>query len=699
MRFGSLIATLVVLFIPALVSAIPADPRPRMLRNPDGSLVKVRVFGDEKFHFMTDAEGRYILHRDEKGFLVKSTRGGAPLAFSKETVDMLREERGASPFDFKAPERNPSTRMASLDADGRSNYPTVGNETRSLVVLVEFEDVKFTVENPQDYFTRKLNEPGFSDYGGKGSALDYYKAASHGLYTPAFDVYGPVKIDKPASYFEHTDDEATSHMDYIIRQALTQLHSSGQLKLSDYDFDNDGILDTVFIYYAGYGSADSDTPTIWPHQYDYDGFVYYDNIDPLIIDDIRVGPYACANELNGWNPQTGKQPWQDGSEPWVSGIGTFVHEYGHVLGLPDLYDVEYGEGVVTPGDWDVMCSGSYNFNGCVPPLFSAYEQWVCRWLEYTDAQDATHYDLAALGHTDNPSAVRIRIPTSRGVIKFEPEYFVIESRGNSDWDACFPKPGLMVWRINYSRALWDQNLVNSADGSNVSIVYADGESDPLFSEGSLVPGGAVELVPTSDYPGWESPYITNISYSAEQFVGSFDYNMLTDAPEIEVILSDTPYADEDSSNNFTLQWTCHDDVDSYRLTVRRADTGRPFGVYEEFDVGKTTSHKVISVTPAFWNNEIEAYVRAVKGGIPSSMRSNIVTFCPKDLPKGAGTQSDYVDSIGQDDVKIYGSFGCVVAPQEAIIRNLAGQVVANSDLPGGVYIVTCGSTSVKVIVK
>lgn len=435
-RLKHILSAVAALALPSVLWAVPADPRPRTITNPDGSEVVVRVHGDERFHFMTDADCTTILQRNEKGFVEKMIRNGQPLAFTTENARMLYEEKQASSPAFTLPEAsapNGMARMASLNSEGRSNYPTIGNGTRSLVVLVEFDDVEFTVENPKEYFTRQLNEEGFSDYGGKGSALDYYKAASHGLYTPQFDVYGPVKVSKKAAYFE---DSQSARMGLLISEAITELCESGELKLSDYDFDNDGILDTVFFYYAGYGSADSDTKTIWPHQSDYQYYTYY-GYKPLKYDGVKVGPYACANELKGVNPQTNRQPWKDGSEPWVDGIGTFVHEYGHVLGLPDLYDTEYSGGVVTPEDWDVMAGGCYNFNGCVPPLYSAYEQWVCRWIEYTDVEDGTHYDLNALG-TEGASAVRIRVPMSADGSRFYSEYFVIEARDNSSWDACFP---------------------------------------------------------------------------------------------------------------------------------------------------------------------------------------------------------------------------------------------------------------------
>lgn len=685
-------AAAVSLAVPSLISAVPADSRPRVMTNPDGSKVEVRMHGDEHFHFMTDLDCTTIMRRNADGFVVNATRDGASLAFNRDNVEMLRAEKEALEASSTRSGAPAIQRMGSLDSTGRTTYPSVGNDIRSLVLLVEFQDVQFTVPNPREYYTRQLNEPGFSDYGAYGSALDYYIDASHGLYTPQFDVFGPVRINYNTTYFADADNPI-KNMNVLIREAMTAAHEAGELDLSNYDYDNDGTLDTVFIYYAGYGSADSDTQTIWPHQSSYYG-------STLRFDGVKVGPYACANELDGYNPQTNKYPYADGSEPWVGGVGTFIHEYGHVLGLPDLYDVEYSGGVVTPGQWDVMDSGSYNFNGTRPPLFSAYEQWVCNWLDYTEAEDGTHYDLKALGNSDAPDAVRLRILMGASGSTYASEYFVFESRDNSGWDACFPNSGLMIWRINYKKSTWTSNSVNSVNGSNVEIVYANGSNDPLFNKGVIYPDGEIELSPAYSYSRWSCPFITYIEYSSEEKVASFDFNVVTEVPSVITVLSDQPYADNGAAKNFTLEWEPVDGADSYCLTIKRVSTEKPLGVYDEFNVGLTTSHKLVSVPISYWNNEVEAYVRVVKDGMKSSKISNVIRFVPKDLPKGKPEGGeDAVDEIIGEDFIMSGGIGCVNAPEGAVIYNMSGQQLRNENLAPGVYLVSFSGRTAKVIVR
>ncbi|MDE6632811.1 MAG: M6 family metalloprotease domain-containing protein [Muribaculaceae bacterium] len=696
MKIKHIIAALA-LSLPGFVAARPADPRPRVLTNPDGTEVTVRVHGNEFFHFMTDESCSRILERDSRGFITDAVREGMALSCSKSIIEMLRMESEAKFPALESPSsRSSMQRMATLDREGRSNYPTIGKGNRSLVVLVEFSDVSFTVDNPKDFFTRQLNEPGFSDYGGQGSALDYYLASSNGLYAPQFDVYGPVKVSKEASYF---DGMGNSAMSLLIRESLTALHDSGEVDFSNYDLDNDGVIDTVFFYYAGYGKADSDTETIWPHQFDYRYLSSFGASNSLRLDGKSMGPYACANELKGINPNTGRQPWKDGSEPWVDGIGAFVHEYGHVLGLPDLYDTNYTEGVevLTPGKWSVMCSGSYNFNGCRPPLMSAYEQWLCRWLEYTDAEDASNYELVALGNSATPTAVKIGIPKNEYSDDLESEYFVVEARDSSGWDSCFPESGLVIWRINYNKNLWTNNSVNSKNSSNVVIHYAKGENYPAFTKENIFPGSPYELIPSKQYGMWKSPFITDIAYDAGSKTASFGYNMFSETPTGAPLLHDTPYADEGSARNFTLVWDPVDGADSYQVTIKRVSSGKVLGVYDELNVGNVTSLKVVSVPVTFWNYEIEVYVRAVKA-IPCSDTSNVIRFVPKDLPKGA--ENNAVDEVGEEQVQISGGIGCVYAPEGSQVFDMQGHLMSSAEsLPAGLYLVRYGSRTVKVLVK
>ena len=93
--------------------------------------------------------------------------------------------------------------------------------------------------------------------------------------------------------------------------------------------------------------------------------------------------YACSSELKG----------NSGSN--MCGIGTFCHEFSHVLGLPDLYDTEYS-GHNTLGSWDIMDYGGYSNNGRTPPSFSSYERFYLGWLTPTILNSAANITIDEL---------------------------------------------------------------------------------------------------------------------------------------------------------------------------------------------------------------------------------------------------------------------------------------------------------------
>ncbi|MDE6289913.1 MAG: hypothetical protein K2M16_00120, partial [Muribaculaceae bacterium] len=341
---------------------------------------------------------------------------------------------------------------------------------------------------------------------------------------------------------------------------------------------------------------------------------------------------------------------------------------------------------VTPGKWDVMDQGSYNFNGTCPPLYSAYEQWVCHWLEYTDAVDGTHYDLNALGKSSDPNAVRIRIPMSADGKTFNPEYFVIEARDNSNkWNSCFQESGLMIWRINYNKNNWVNNTVNSKKGSNVEIVYSNSKKNPIFSEGAIYKGAEVELVPSKEYPLWKSPIITEIGYDSEACVGSFDYNMAVPS-DIFTVMHDSPVAAADGSRAFKLTWDPVEGVDSYLLTVRVASSGRIIGDFDAKDMGKETSVWVSGIASIQWRLDMEAFVTCKVDGLAATSTSNVIQFKPSEL----ALDDAAVDGIEGDSVHISGGIGCIEAPEGAQVFDMAGKRLSKDVLAPGVYVVIYG---------
>lgn len=162
-----------------------------------------------------------------------------------------------------------------------------------MVILVQYSDVKFSCADPHDYFSRMLNEQGFADLGGTGSARDFFMENSQGKFIPQFDVYGPVTLSKPMSYYGgNTAAGDDRHPDEMVVEACRLL--DGEVDFSQYDRDGDGFIDNVFVFYAGRGENSGGGPdTVWPHSADIMDW----DTTPYMFDGVRFNRYGCTNEV------------------------------------------------------------------------------------------------------------------------------------------------------------------------------------------------------------------------------------------------------------------------------------------------------------------------------------------------------------------------------------------------------------------
>lgn len=444
----------------ATALAAPAFPEPVEVELPDGTTATVKLVGDESFHFWTDAAGNPLVKQDD-GFFYYVGDSGNPLKFrlgdaaAKHILNAAHREAGIKALEKAADTPRARARKAVASQARQPLYPTYGNG-RGLVILVNYTDVKFQDENANEEFTRMLNEPGYSKYNGTGSAADWFKDNSLGQYTPQFDVYGPIELPNPMEYYGGNGDKYSHRMIIHACEILDD-----EIDFSIYDQNQDGDIDFVFVFFAGYGeNLGADKNTVWPHMGDVPSYEGKEDF----FDGLRLNHYACTNERN--------------LKDVMDGIGTFCHEFSHVLGLPDLYSLGTGR-AFTPGTWSVMDSGLYNNKSRTPPHYSAYERYELGWLnpvELTEAQLVTLPPIAA-----NEAAI---IKTSR-----EEEYFLFENRQQTGWDSYIPGHGMLVWHIDYYEPLWKSNSVNnSANHQHVDIEEADGTQSEYNRAGDAFPG-------------------------------------------------------------------------------------------------------------------------------------------------------------------------------------------------------------------
>ena len=313
-----------------ILSAVPAYPGKIRMTQPDGSIITIRLHGDEWFHYATDESGQ-VVARDADGFYRP-----APMPTAAEREEAVQMRRAAQQM------RQSMAKASSLSI-GTHRIP---------VVLVNFSDKEFVTTDPNTAFSNMLNQDGYSANGGTGSVHDYYYENSHGAYDPVFEVFGPVTLSNTSAYF-------TDRASAALKEACNLLNN--EIDFSQYDSDSDGSVDMILMYYAGYNQAEGGgEDTIWPHQgYGSGSF-----------DGKNISRYFCTSELRG---NTGKR---------MCGIGTTSHEFGHSLGLPDFYDTDYEKNGQAGAlyTYSIMCSGSYNNNGCTPPYLNSEELRILGWM-------------------------------------------------------------------------------------------------------------------------------------------------------------------------------------------------------------------------------------------------------------------------------------------------------------------------------
>lgn len=512
MTLKKLLLTAMISITAACAEGAPSRMRPIEVIAPDGSAVSVVAMGDEHDHWYEPAAGGQAL-----AWLPRCTRAKA----------------------------TPAMKMRGQNPARVTTFPTQG-DLHFLVVLVEFADKAFAFNDPVEEFDAMLNAPGYNRYKGSGSVADYYRDCSDGQFRPVFDVVGPVKMSHGYGYYGSGSDDSAAGL--MVIEACKAL--AGQVDFSRYDIDRDGRVDNIYFYYAGLGEADGGDPsTIWPHSWNLS-----DQQRSLELDGVSIDAYACSPELDG------------SSKP--NGIGTFCHEFGHVLGLPDLYASAYSD-ALHPATWSLMASGNYNDDGRTPPGLSAYERLELGWIRPRDLSYPLTVTLPPLA--DSNQACRIATERTN-------EYFLLENRQQAGWDKTLPGHGMLVWHIDYNPNIWERNVVNhTASHQYVDIVEANNATSHSRDSGFTFPGSDRKTEFTSSTSpalrSWSGQAIdcpiTNITESAS---GLITFNACGGKAPVGTVtgLRVARTGQEDC----LLEWNSVNGATSYSVRVADEDSGK-----------------------------------------------------------------------------------------------------------------------------
>lgn len=459
--------------------AVPAYPGKQTVRQPDGSLITFVLHGNEKFNYMTTPDG-YLLARGTDGFLHYARfENGQSTALKMMATDQRPAKERLFLQNIEKVSAMPALKEAALQGRVRRLPSTLPLDSfRGLVILVNYTDSVFSMDNPRDFYDKMLNEEGYEGFidpqeqwrACTGSLHDYFKDNSQGKFAPSFDVIGPINVP-----YDYTFVKQTTNANTLMKAALDAADSF--VDFSKYDSNNDGVIDMVYFIFPGFGSNSTGGQELWPHA--------SDELGDLIYDGKHMGHYACSTEIFG-RPGNGV----------VEGIGTICHEFSHLLGLPDEYDTSTGgltHDVDVPGYWSVMSMGCYVDNCLRPVGFSLLQRMLAGFSEPDTLQTTKdHYALSDLATTGKGYL----LPSYH-----EGEYFLFENRQPVKWDANLPGHGLLAYRVDRSDlSLWENNRVNNEAGKEHYLLlraqpqlngdypgagYKDTDYDPFPGSGDV----------------------------------------------------------------------------------------------------------------------------------------------------------------------------------------------------------------------
>lgn len=466
--------------------ARPAKPGPVVITDAQGKEHTVSLHGDEYFHYMTDAQGRWVEMRD--GQLVEIP------ALNEEQIAARRAER----VQQLAPRRV---------AEASKTAVPLNIAPKGLIILVNFSDVKFQKTNTLEAMKLMFNGDNYTYGGATGSARQYFHDQSYGQYNPEFDVVGPVDLSKNQAYYGQNDPTYGSDMRpaEMIIEACQLANQNMNVDFTQYDNNNDGVIDFVYVVYAGRGEADGGgANTIWPHT---SQISYYGTYK---MDGKKLDTYACSNELT------------QGAFGYVrDGIGPFCHEFSHVLGLPDFYNTNGNDNTKLTGDWDIMCSGSYNNSSRTPAGYSAYERFFVGWQKPVLLNSGASIQMEAL--SEGGQSYIITETGESNLIGNDPDpnsFYIIENRQKTGWDKYVPGHGMLIYKVQYSYNKWTMNTPNNNSKSmGLDIIEADGIATRATYSGKQ--GDCFPYNDVDSYTPYEEYPITRIKET--EGVISFDF--------------------------------------------------------------------------------------------------------------------------------------------------------------------------------
>lgn len=325
------------------------------------------------------------------------------------------------------------------------------------VVLVNFSDAKFTINNPKAAFDQFFNSDKYDadqiDYGNgnqynHGSVAQYFKDMSDSSFLPSFKVYGPVTLSKNQQYYGGTNENSPSDekSGELVKDALAAIKDSVSAEdLQAFSLDG-STIECVYIVYAGLGQNEGGPGSaVWAKT----------STSGASLGGKTVRWYTMSGELSLYKLTSAGTLGKEGT-PMIDGIGVACHEFSHALGLPDIYPLKSNAYVDNQEMeyWDLMDGGEYaggystNENsyyatgGFFPTAYTAFEKEQMGWPVTIETLSSNATITMTTSTEQGGKAYKIVNPDN------ELEYFMLECIQRRGWNRYQYGNGLLVYHVN-----------------------------------------------------------------------------------------------------------------------------------------------------------------------------------------------------------------------------------------------------------
>ena len=601
------------LFAAMTAGAVKMKPGINIIKQADGTTITVRAYGDEDLSYFLASDGT-LLYQEGTNFYIAGVKADGTLYSTgvlahepsmrtiKEISAIKAQNAKAFYNSMETQAKANKVRREPMTPDN-SLLPSLGKH-KIPVILVEFSDVEFSVENPKATFDKYLNgkelfnketDPEMGQ--NYASVAKYFKDMSFGKFEPEFEVYGPVNLGKPLATYG-AGYSSQEKMGLLLTDACTAVDD--EVDFTQYDSNDDGNIDLIYIIYAGFSQsiAGNSTDCIHPKS----GYLSL----AKSFDGMDVKRYGVNNELNG-------TPADQANGPIINGIGLFCHEFSHCMGLPDLYPKSgsIAEACINQNMdyWSLMDAGEYTANGYRPTAYTAWERERLGWMEIGTLTGPSNVELKSL----DEGGAAFRIYNDKDETGHE--YYIVENVQNNGWNKNLFGNGLMVTHVDYLSSQFSLGgcKVNNTEGHpRMHVMAADGMFVPEYFLGSTIEDSYITFLKehNADLVAKYGGQVFSIEdYKAEAagdlFPGTSNATSLTDDSQP---MKAWTYNGETMGKPIT---DITNDTEKGIVSFKFMGGGEPVDGINEVTVNKTTDSRVYSISGTYMGNDINSLPKGI----------------------------------------------------------------------------------------